>query len=182
MNTSLQCFSEASREACRFDSNQDAVLPDPIRSATANLCDLLQRMFLWLFAVLVFCSEGSRVVEIDDWKMSANPSQFSFLFSGTPQGRPLSAEDRLPPRSRSADPESSKRAAADVERTGVMRGQRVLAQQLVESYPGSTSKELAAAGILDRYQLARRLPELVKLGLVRTRQTGNEDLRWFPND
>jgi len=124
------------------------------------------------------------VVEIDDWKMSANESQLSFdrFFTGAPSSPPLSADECLPPRSRTADPASSKRAAADVERTGVMRGQRVLAQQLVESYPGSTSKELAAAGILDRYQLARRLPELVKLGLVRTTQAGNEDLKWFPKE
>lgn len=114
--------------------------------------------------------------------MSATQISFDYLFTGPPAQRPLSREECLPPRSRTADPVSSKRAEAQVNRTGVMRGQRMIALSLVEANPGSTSKELANLGTLDRYQLARRLSELRTMKLVRTTQTGNEDLRWWSNE
>lgn len=95
---------------------------------------------------------------------------FDRFFTGTPAQPPMAAEEYLPPRSRTKDPSSSKRAESDAKRTGVMRGQRVLAMELIEKYPGRTSKQLESLGTLDRYQLARRLPELLKLKLVRTTQ------------
>ena len=116
--------------------------------------------------------------------MSANQQSLMFdhFFGGEPIGRPLSREECLPPRSRTKDPLSSKRAEADAKHSGVMRGQRVIALSMVEANPGETSKRLGEIGPLDRYQLARRLPELLKMKLVRTTQNGSEDLRWFPVD
>lgn len=115
-------------------------------------------------------------------------TQFSFLFTGpaVPMQK-LSPEDRLPPRSRTKDPASSKRAEAEVKRNGVMRGQRMIALSLVEMYPGSTAEELSRYHALDEVEqfktkiwLRKRLPELREMKLVRTTQTGNEDLKWWP--
>lgn len=83
------------------------------------------------------------------------------------------------PRSRRNDPGSSKRAAERLDRSGTMRGQRKLALALVKEFPGRSSKELAELGTLDRYQLARRLPELLELHFVRREQTGSDDSRWY---
>ena len=86
------------------------------------------------------------------------------------------------PRSRRKDPPSSHRAENEIRGSGAMRGQRLICLTLVEQYPGRTSKELAELGTLDRYQLARRLPELHEMHLVRTTQEGNADIRWWPHD
>jgi hypothetical protein len=83
------------------------------------------------------------------------------------------------PRSRRSDPPSSKRAADQLQRSGVLKGQRLIALELVKQFPGRSSKELARLGTLDRYQLARRLPELVSLGHVRVTQTGVDDQKWW---
>ncbi len=85
------------------------------------------------------------------------------------------------PRSRRDDPLSSKRAAEQMDRSGTLRGQRKIALDLVKQFPGKTSKELAELGTLDRYQLARRLPELATMGLLlevadSIRKT---DLKWY---
>lgn len=63
--------------------------------------------------------------------------------------------------------------------SGTMRGQRLIAFELVKANPGRTSKELSELGTLDRYQLARRLPELAELGKVFRTNQGNEDSRWW---
>jgi hypothetical protein len=83
------------------------------------------------------------------------------------------------PRSRRTDPLSSKRAEDQMRRSGALKGQRLIALELVKQFPGRSSKELAKLGTLDRYQLARRLPELVSLGHVRVTQTGNDDQKWW---
>jgi hypothetical protein len=83
------------------------------------------------------------------------------------------------PRSRRDDPLSSKRAAEHMDRSGTLRGQRKLALDLVKQFPGRSSKELAGLGTLDRYQLARRLPELVEMKYVRVTQRQSEDQRWW---
>ncbi len=62
---------------------------------------------------------------------------------------------------------------------GTLRGQRLLTLELVKRFPGKSSKELATLGTLDRYQLARRLPELVSMGHARVTQHGNEDQKWW---
>jgi predicted transcriptional regulator len=83
------------------------------------------------------------------------------------------------PRSRRSDPQSSRRAEDQMRRSGALKGQRLIALELVKANPGLSSKELATKGTLDRYQIARRLPELASMGLLRTTQTGDEDLRWW---
>jgi DNA-binding MarR family transcriptional regulator len=83
------------------------------------------------------------------------------------------------PRSRLTDPPSSRRAERQMRASGTLRGQRLIALELVKQFPGRSSKELAGLGTLDRYQLARRLPELVQMGHVRVTQHGNEDQRWW---
>ena len=61
-----------------------------------------------------------------------------------------------------------------------MRGGRVIAMELVEKYPGRSSKQLAELGKVDRYMLAKRLPELREMNLVRTTHEGKDDMRWWP--
>ena len=98
------------------------------------------------------------------------------LFAGQPVAIP---RQELEAASRKTDPESSRRAAREIERSGVLKGQRLIALRLVEQYPGRTSKELSQLGTLDRYQLARRLPEMVKENHLRVTQEGSEDQRWW---
>jgi hypothetical protein len=86
------------------------------------------------------------------------------------------------PRSRHSDPRSSSRAATDMRRSGVSRGQALVTLELVRTYPGMTSRELGQQGGLNRYQIARRLPELRAAGLVRSVEEGSHDARWFPVD
>ena len=64
------------------------------------------------------------------------------------------------PRARSTDARSSHEAAARLERSGAdrLQAERVLAA--LKKYPNSTSRELAQSARLDRYEVARRLPEL----------------------
>lgn len=83
------------------------------------------------------------------------------------------------PRSRRDDPLSSKRAAEQMDRSGTLRGQRLITLDLVKQFPGRTSKELARLGTLDRYQLARRLPELLIMRFVKRVEFGTEDCRWY---
>lgn len=70
------------------------------------------------------------------------------------------------PRARKNDPSSSKAAAAELEGSGRLEGQLLVVLALVRSYPGRTSKELAAKSHIDRYTVARRLPELRRAGYV----------------
>lgn len=90
--------------------------------------------------------------------------------------QPLSFE---PQRSRNTDPLSSHRAERQMRSSGAMRGQRLIALELVKQFPGKTSKQLAEVGTLDRYQLARRLPELRAMKLIRGVEIGSEDVRWY---
>jgi hypothetical protein len=83
------------------------------------------------------------------------------------------------PGSRRTDPLSSKRAEDQMRRSGALKGQRLIALELVKQFPGRSSKELAKLGTLDRYQLARRLPELAEMGHVRVTQTGSDDQKWW---
>jgi len=98
------------------------------------------------------------------------------LFAGQPVAIP---RQELEAASRKHDPLSSKRAAREIQRSGALKGQRLIALRLVEQYPGRSSKELAQLGSLDRYQLARRLPELAKMNHLRVTQEGSEDQRWW---
>jgi len=87
---------------------------------------------------------------------------------------------RRPPRARRADPDSSHRAADHAERSGAIGRQATTAAEMVELNPGRTSLELAGIGPLDRYQLARRLNEIERGGLVVATMHAGEDLRWWP--
>lgn len=64
---------------------------------------------------------------------------------------------------RATDPLSSVLAGEEVEATGVATFQRQQALRAVKSFPDKTSKELAALTGLDRYVLARRLPEILEI-------------------
>lgn len=67
---------------------------------------------------------------------------------------------------RSTDPCTSHESANALIATGARAHQQHLALAAVRAYPGCTSLELARMSQMDRYTLARRLPELIDLGLV----------------
>ena len=82
------------------------------------------------------------------------------------------------PKARRADPASSKRAGATNERSGAGRRQRDEVLAALKRYPDSTSRELAELGRLDRYLTARRLPELLREGLVERFGGNVGEYRW----
>jgi hypothetical protein len=84
-----------------------------------------------------------------------------------------------PARARRTDPESSHVAADVAERVGTVACHMSIVLAAVKGYPGLTSKRLAETCPLDRYQVARRLPELETRGLV-TRTSAPDGDRWFP--
>lgn len=67
---------------------------------------------------------------------------------------------------RKSDPASSHIAAQRMVDTDAIGEQQRLVLDLVKRYPNHTSDELAGLGRLDRYQLARRLPELERDGFI----------------
>src|SRR5690606_10155379 len=91
------------------------------------------------------------------------------------------------PIARRTDPESSHLAAEHVTRSGARAHQQAQAVAAVRAYPGCTSFELATRTDLDRYMLARRLPECVTAGAVRKGPakrcsvTGRQALTWEPS-
>ncbi len=64
------------------------------------------------------------------------------------------------PASRATDPESSYAAEDEINRNGTRATQQAQVLAYVRRWPGLTSRELAARANVDRYILARRLPEL----------------------
>jgi len=82
-------------------------------------------------------------------------------------GEDVSCADRPRARARRTDPDSAHAAARLVESRGLASSQRALVLDLVRRYPGKTSAELAArSSDLDRWQIARRLPELAEAGAI----------------
>ncbi len=71
------------------------------------------------------------------------------------------------PVARTSDPDTSHEAAEAVTRDGSRHRQLVAVLEAVQKAPGLTSAELARDARLDRYIVARRLPELEKLGKVK---------------
>lgn len=67
---------------------------------------------------------------------------------------------------RASDLSTSHDAAHYVVASGLQAHQHDQSAKAVTDNPGITSKELAQATGLDRYMLARRLPELIKEGRV----------------
>ena len=67
---------------------------------------------------------------------------------------------------RKTDPVSSHEAADHVVGSGLAKAQQDQAEAAVYAHPGRTSLELSTMCALDRYTLARRLPELEDAGRV----------------
>lgn len=67
---------------------------------------------------------------------------------------------------RTKDDITSHMAAADLVHSGRHADQMTLALETVRKYPRKTSRELAEIRGCDRYLFARRLPDLLRLGLV----------------
>lgn len=88
------------------------------------------------------------------------------------------------PRSRAQDPESSHDAADAIRRSGALAGQQKAVLEAVKRWPGLTSLELAARLRFDRYQVARRLPEIETAGQVRRGEiktiNRRKHLTWWP--
>lgn len=86
---------------------------------------------------------------------------------------------------RRTDPESSHLAAKHMVESGGLGVQQRIAYNLVRHHPGYTSDELARLGQLDRYQLARRLPELERAGYIqrghirKSHITGRPAVTWY---
>jgi hypothetical protein len=80
---------------------------------------------------------------------------------------PLAKKPVEVPTWRRSDPPTSRLAAQEVTRTGRRAIQRQAVLELVQKYSGCTSLELARHSGMDRYTLARRLPELESDGAVR---------------
>ncbi len=70
------------------------------------------------------------------------------------------------PAARNTDPASSHAAAERITRSGKRASQQDQVRACVLAYPGSTSAELAHLAGLDRYMVARRLPECAVAGSV----------------
>ena len=70
------------------------------------------------------------------------------------------------PRARTTDARSSHEAAALVERTGTAKAQAQRVYTALLRYPNSTSMELSRSARIERYVVARRLPELAAAGRV----------------
>lgn len=71
-----------------------------------------------------------------------------------------------PSAARTTDPATSHAAAAEVTANGVRDAQAAVVLDAVRKWPDLTSAELATKINLNRYQVARRLPELRAEGLV----------------
>lgn len=71
------------------------------------------------------------------------------------------------PIARASDPLSSHLAAEAITASGTRFSQQEDAADAVSRHPGHTSQELAELTGLDRYMLARRLPECETAGRVR---------------
>ena len=75
-----------------------------------------------------------------------------------------------PATARKSDPDTSHEAARRFEQSGKAEIQRKKVFRGVVDFPGRTSAELSPLVGLDRYAVARRLPELEKSGSVRKGQ------------
>lgn len=89
-------------------------------------------------------------------------------------------------RSRADDPASSREAAEQMNDSGAASHQLQKAVNAVRRHPGLTSAELADAVGMDRYAMARRLPDAERVGKVVRgrfricRVTGRKSLTWAP--
>lgn len=84
---------------------------------------------------------------------------------------------------RGSDPLTSWEAAEKMERSGKAADQRTITVEAVRINAGRTSFELSKLCALDRYQIARRLPECKSLRKGEPRRcmvTGNMAVTWWP--
>lgn len=89
------------------------------------------------------------------------------------------------PASRSTDPSSSHAAESELNRTGQRASQQHRVLSMVRRWPGRTSRELAALANVDRYMVARRLPELaphkIQRGAMKLCQVSKRKaVTWLP--
>lgn len=92
------------------------------------------------------------------------------------------------PAARATDPRSSHDAADQHTASGKRAFQQCMAAAAVERHPGCTSLELSKKTGIDRYVLARRLPECVTAETVRkgpprkctASEKDVESITWWP--
>jgi hypothetical protein len=88
------------------------------------------------------------------------------------------------PRARATDPETSHEAADAIKVSGRLASQQGIVLKAVRAFPGLTSAELAMHCALDRYSVARRLPELEAARQVRKGERrvfrGRPGVTWLP--
>ena len=93
---------------------------------------------------------------------------------------------RFPPATRRTDPDSSRQAELEITCSGARVHQAEIVLDLVRRKPGRTSAEYSMHCNLDRWQIARRLPELAAAGLAHKgamRKCGlskRSGLTWWP--
>jgi hypothetical protein len=93
-----------------------------------------------------------------------------------------------PPIARATDPATSHEAAADITASGLRASQCSRVLQAVEATPGRTSAELAQEQGINRYVVARRLPEIeaarrIHRGEIRTcAVSGRRATTWWPGE
>ena len=80
---------------------------------------------------------------------------------------------------RRTDPRSSHAAAKKMVDTGAIRGQALTTHNALKRYPCNTTKTLADVSGLDRYMLARRMPDLWKAGLALRIERRENDTLWY---
>ncbi len=94
-----------------------------------------------------------------------------------PAQQPLLLDEK--PLARKTDHHSSHAAADRMQRTGKLEEQRAQVLALVKKHPYRTSKELGdLSEELDRYAIARRLPELEAVGKVKGFRKEGRQIRW----
>jgi len=74
--------------------------------------------------------------------------------------QPAAMPDIRTPAARATDPGTSHAAAEAITKTGVRAHQQRQVLAALREWPGCTSAELASNAGMDRYAVARRLPEL----------------------
>lgn len=78
----------------------------------------------------------------------------------------MESDTIITPAARNTDPITSHMAALEITARGKRGRQQQLVLRIVIKNPGKTSRELADICALDRYQVARRLPELEAAGVI----------------
>lgn len=82
--------------------------------------------------------------------------------------------------------QTSLEAAEELVKVGDHARQMLAVQAALAARPGLTSLQLAAASGIDRYIVARRLPDLARMGrarkgeTVRDPETGRSAVTWWP--